>query len=232
MPETPIYGLPVEVPADQPGVTLTGGPSGTENILAEAVEDELSRIDSDISDANEAIVEAARGWRPIVFDTFSGQPPFTVDLTAGGKFPVGTFAATRVRARGSLQGGAGVVTMRINNDTTEDMHVSSLVRWVASDGSVADTDFAESTVWRLARWGSLTSRSNLECVIFHSDVSAIPSFQSSSRQLGSSAAASFVTECWGALSQSRQVSSLRFSTLAGDPDFAQFHYQIEGWVGP
>lgn len=46
MPSTPIYGLPYEAESDQPGVSLRApGP-----ILAEAVETELERIDTDVAD--------------------------------------------------------------------------------------------------------------------------------------------------------------------------------------
>lgn len=49
-PQTPIYGLPFEkFRGDEPGRTLNAGSTGTSPILAEQVEDELSRIDDDIA---------------------------------------------------------------------------------------------------------------------------------------------------------------------------------------
>lgn len=47
MPVTPVYSLPYELfPSDEPGITLHGGQAGNEAILAEAVEDELVRVDN------------------------------------------------------------------------------------------------------------------------------------------------------------------------------------------
>jgi hypothetical protein len=69
VPNTPIYALPFEqYPPDQPGITLHGGTSGLNPILAEEVENELVRIDNDISVANDdiaelqSIVQPGVGW--------------------------------------------------------------------------------------------------------------------------------------------------------------------------
>lgn len=230
---TPTYGLPFEVPGDRPGVTLSGGPTGTEaDILAEAVETELARIDSDVSDANAAIVEAAKGWVPIVESSFTGTPPFEVDLTVSGEFPAGTFSAVRIRARGSLVSNPGHVTMRINNDTTSALHDNARIRRNASDGSVDEATQGDGTIWRIGYWGTLAWRSNLECVIFHTGGTNTLSYQSESTSLGSTGAASFDTKLWGALASARLLDSLRFSTFDAASDFSDIEYQIEGWVGP
>jgi hypothetical protein len=50
-PTTPIYGLPYENDDSQPLSSISGGSSGTEAILAQAVEDELARIDDAVADA-------------------------------------------------------------------------------------------------------------------------------------------------------------------------------------
>lgn len=49
MPNTPIYGLPFENPSEQPGITLHGGVPPSSPILAEEVEEELQRIDTDVT---------------------------------------------------------------------------------------------------------------------------------------------------------------------------------------
>jgi hypothetical protein len=169
------------------------------------------------------------GWVSIVEDSFSGTPPFTVDLTQSGKFPAGTFSAVRIRARGSMSGSAGHVTIRVNNDSTTDMHVSARVRHNASTG---EDDFSQGpgTVWRIGRWGTIAGQSNLECTIYHTGVSNILSFSSNSKMLGSTAAVSFETVFWGALTESRLLSSLRFNTTDAASDFSAFNYQIEGYI--
>lgn len=45
MPFEPIYGLPYEAGSDLPGWSLTGGPDGTQPVLAEAVAAQLRRLD-------------------------------------------------------------------------------------------------------------------------------------------------------------------------------------------
>lgn len=50
MANTPVYGFDFESPDDLPGETLTGGQTGTHPILAEQVETELVRIESDVDD--------------------------------------------------------------------------------------------------------------------------------------------------------------------------------------
>lgn len=233
MPNTSIYGLPFEqTPDDQPGITLHGGTSGTETILAESVETELARIDQDITDANAAIVEAAKGWVPIVEDFFSGTPPFTVDLTVGGKYPAGTFSVVKIYATGSLSGSAGHVTMRVNNDITADLHESARIRQRASDGSVVDSALGTGTIWRIGRWGTLTGGSSLECTIFNTDTSNFLTFKSSSGAIGSTASVSHETRFWGRLNDSRLLDSLRFDTFDAAADYDGFAYQIEGWVAP
>lgn len=47
MPSTNIYNFPYEDIKDQPGHTLHGGQFGTDPILAQAVEDELSRVEGE-----------------------------------------------------------------------------------------------------------------------------------------------------------------------------------------
>jgi hypothetical protein len=195
--------------------------------LGEDVRDELVRIDGDV-----AIVQTdiGRGWRPIAAASFSGAPPFTVDLTQAGTFPAGTFHAVRIRARGSLTGSPGYITVRVNNDSTTDLHESVRISQVVSDGSVDSSAQGPGSVWRIGRWGTLTGRSNLECIIHHTGGSNILSCQSKSASMGSTAAASFISEFAGVLAASRLLSSLRFSTFDASSDISAFDYQIEGWA--
>lgn len=46
MPFEPSYGLPVEAGSDIPGWSLTGGPDGSQPVLAEAVAAQLRRLDN------------------------------------------------------------------------------------------------------------------------------------------------------------------------------------------
>jgi hypothetical protein len=49
MPFEPTYGFPYEAPSDIPGWSLTGGPDGSQPILAEAFAVQLRRIDDQLS---------------------------------------------------------------------------------------------------------------------------------------------------------------------------------------
>lgn len=51
MPTTEIYGFPYETLTDEPGWSLHGGQTGAELILAEEVEKQLSRVESELSTA-------------------------------------------------------------------------------------------------------------------------------------------------------------------------------------
>lgn len=51
MPTTEIYGFPYETLTDEPGWSLHGGQTGAELILAEEVERQLSRVESELSTA-------------------------------------------------------------------------------------------------------------------------------------------------------------------------------------
>lgn len=52
---TPVYGFPFESASDQPGITLNRGEFGLDPLLAEAVEEELIRIEGDVSDNSDRI---------------------------------------------------------------------------------------------------------------------------------------------------------------------------------
>src|SRR5690606_39581333 len=95
MPQTPVYGLPFEAPGDIPGHTLDGGPVGDQPILAEAVESELSRVDTDIAGLVEDIEEDVLGWTPIGAGEQSHVSAVVIDATAGGKYPPGTVSMMR-----------------------------------------------------------------------------------------------------------------------------------------
>lgn len=55
MPTTPVFGLPFEDASEQPGYTLTGGSSGLDPILAEAVEAAIATINASIQTALDAL---------------------------------------------------------------------------------------------------------------------------------------------------------------------------------
>lgn len=166
MPSTPTYGLPFEAPGDLPGHTLDGGPVGDQPILAEAVEAELSRIDGDVADLK---AEVARGWTPIGSGNESSN--FTIDLTAGGKFPAGTFELIRVHMRGSLTVDGVRIQVRVNADNTAGLHRHARWVWNADGSSLADSTAFDGTAWPVAEW-STANVGLAEFTIFRTNVSS------------------------------------------------------------
>jgi hypothetical protein len=118
----------------------------------------------------------------------------------------------------------------VNNDATTSLHRSAWVRRDASTGAVADSNRDAVTVWRLARFGTITGASNLEALIFNTGVSNVLSFRSEATAIGSTAAVSFEWRSWGDLAAARLLSSLRFSTFDAGSDISELDWQIEGWV--
>lgn len=78
---TPIYGFPYQELSDPPH-----GPNLGQD-LAEALETEIDRIDTDIADLKQ-------GWNFI--DSGRETTDFSIDLTAGGKYPAGTFRMIKI----------------------------------------------------------------------------------------------------------------------------------------
>ncbi len=169
------------------------------------------------------------GWVQIDSGSFSGTPPFTIDITQGGRFPAGTFSCIRFRGRGNTAT-ASWVTLRVNGDTTASMHESAWIRRQAGDGSV-DTSGRDSTsIWRLGSFGSFPGSSVFETTIMNTQVSNRLGFQSRGSSLGSTAAVSFTSETWGSLTESRLLDSLRISTFDPNSDFMNLDWQVEGLI--
>jgi hypothetical protein len=208
VPSTTVYDLPFEHEDDQPLHSLTGGSSGTEPILAEEVETELIRIDADVAAVQDAV---AVGWRPIIAGTETGN--FTIDLTASGEFPAGTFDLIQVRFRGSLSE-ESYLQVRVNGDSTADLHRRA--SWLISsvDGSVIDPHSADGTTWRIAQWSTGVSNTG-QIIIYNTDVSSILSCDASGFRASAGTTLRRRTEAHGFLTSARLLSSLTVFPVAG-----------------
>ena len=207
MPSTPTYGLPFEAPGDLPGHTLDGGPVGDQPILAEAVESELLRIDGDVADLQ---AEVARGWTPIGSGNESSN--FTIDLTAGGKFPAGTFEVMRLYMRGSLSTDGTLVQVRVNSDTTSGMHRAGWMIFTPSTGAT-EGDVRDATSWPVAQW-STANVGLAEVTIFNTHISTQLGYRANGYR-GGSTSARRVFEAGGDLLNSRLINSLQVFPFTG-----------------
>src|SRR5690606_32507836 len=143
MPTTPKYGFPAPNDNDQPDV-----PADI-LALAEAVEDEIERVDLDVQDVSDAAEAAGLGWVPINHGSASSIGNLDIDLTDGGRFPAGTFHEIEITLDGS-QDTAAVIICRVNNDSTAGLHRAGYVTWALSDGSVNSSESNTSTNrWKL-----------------------------------------------------------------------------------
>lgn len=234
MPATPIYGLPFEKPGDQPGISLHGGQAGGADILAEAVETELGRVDTTTADLQTQItglqgeIAALRdgtdglGWIFIDKGQHTGGN-FTIDVTAGGKFDPAEFSLIRWHARFDLDAAGGShVRCRINGDDTAGLHRTGSLVYDAA-GSLDITDHIVGTQWKLA-WGSTISVSTLMMQIWHTAVNpGLLSYQCYGTRHSDDPSVHRWNVSWGSLTAARTLSSLRiFAATAADGGLDQF----------
>ena len=209
MPSTTPYGFEFESLTDgEPTRTLNGGSAGTDPILAEQVNDEIQRVDSDLQELQEAV---SRGWEDI---TPAGGQVITDETVID--IPPETYDMIRVTIRGSLDG-EGYVSLRINNDSTPELHRRAWTVWQINDGSVATSGADDTTVWRMARWS--TAPNNIAwCTIYNTDVSSFLTMEGQGFRAAAGLATRERTEFYGALSATRLLSSLRFGGFLANVD--------------
>jgi len=205
VPLTPVYGLPYEASGDQPLHSLTGGSSGTEPILAEAVETELARLDNLIS-ALQAQIDAlkSRGWHDI---TPAGgviiEGNTTIQVPAAD-----TYDMIRVYARGSLNGD-GFLSMRINADNTADLHRRMRITFDPNAGTIQVGSSTSGTVWLAFPWSN-TANCTAEALLMNTDIPAALSYQAFSTNPRGASDERTMSLTGGDLGFNRTLSSIQF----------------------
>lgn len=214
MPTTPIYGLPFEHPDDdEPGITLHGGESGEEDILADAVEAQLQRIDGDVSD-----LQDAPGWVPIV----NG-----VTITSITNFPIepGVYSMLHVRLRGWLTD-VGRVGMRVNDDFTAGLHRTAWTAYRLDTGAAVDSNSLDTTIWSIAQWSTVVA--SAEAVIYGTDATARLNYEGHGFRPASGTTIRQKTLSGGDLASPRLLSSLTISSSTGS-NVDEIKVWIEGY---
>src|SRR5690554_3478008 len=202
MPLIPPYGLRVPEKSDQPDV------AGDMLNLGEDVRDELVRIDNDIAEIH---TELGRGWVPIGFGEENSN--FTIDLTAGGKFPAGTFALIRVHMRGSLTVDGVRIQVRVNADNTAGLHRHARWVWNSNDSSLADSSSFDGTAWPVAEW-STANVGLAEFTIFRTDATSQLDYVTQGYRGGGTGVRRLFL-AGGDLSTSRLLNSLQVFPVSG-----------------
>jgi len=215
MPQEPLYGFVYEANGEMPGHSLReGGPSG-DLILAEQVAEKFQSVDNDIADIQTVI---SQGWIPIGFGAETGN--FTIDLTAGGRFPAGTFSLIRVRMRGSLTVDGVRIQVRVNSDNTAGLHRHARWVWNANDSALADSSSFDGTAWPVAEW-STANVGLAEFTIFRTDVSGQLGYVTQGYRGGATGVRRLFL-AGGDLSSARLLSSLQVFPVSGAVNLCQW----------
>lgn len=146
------------------------------------------------------------GWTPVTAGVRgAGTGDFSVDVTDGGRFPVGTFSRLRLTMKGDLDA-AGTIRIRVNDDSTAGLHRTGMVVMDAG-GTVGPTHHAEGTTWYLAEWATVsTNTATVE--IFDTDGSNLLSYMGSGTRQSSSTTVHSISQAWGSLTASRLMSTI------------------------
>lgn len=222
MPQTPTYGFWFEQRGDEPGHSLraNAGPSGND-ILAEQVAAELSRIDSDVAgiDGRLTTVEGfgTPSWVQIASGSESNVATFVIS-----SIPTGEFRAVRLHLFGENETTVDPIRIRFNSDNTTALHKSGYVTKDAT-GTVQFSNFEDSEFWFVATWGTANGCS-AEVTIYNTHVSEACAFLGRGSRPASTAAGHQFTDSWGRLNEVRLLDSLRVSGPAGA------NFSVQWWL--
>lgn len=208
------YGFVYEDPnSDQPLSSLTGGSSGTYPILAEQVDDELSRVEGQVIadlDDRVAILEAVPsppGWVKIDSGSVSNVATFVIPA-----WEAEAYTALRLRMQGTASA-AGNIRVRCDDDNTADLHTWGLLVWDMGGDLEFNNFDATDTFWQVGQWG--TGTSNLELLIFNTGTEAVATYQSTAFRIGGAAGTTTRSFGGGRINSPRLVNTLRVSGPPG-----------------
>lgn len=224
-------GFVYEENNDVPAVTLRREATG--ETLAEQVQAKFVTADASISDLT-ARVSALEdgtggvGWIPISTGNTSGDD-FTLDLTAGGKFPdPPLWNVIKVFMRADLDA-AGYVECRINGDSDAVYRSSGLP--FDGQGNVDSQDswyFDTGLAWRIGHLSSV-STGTLEMTIFNADSNpGLFGFQCTSGRESDDDSAHRYTIAHGSTIATKTISSLFFQPSAGAASFVNAWWDVAG----
>ena len=222
MPETPIYGFSFETLDDAPGHSLHGGLDGTQPILAEQVESEISRVDDSSNELEDRIsLLETTGWKDIVHGELWTANPISI--------PANLYDMIRVRIGGSISGGAGTVTMQVNQESgNTSLHESAWMTWNPSATAILESAVFTGNAWTIGKWNSIAG-SFIELTILGTDQATNLPFSGTSTQVSDTGNVRRISRFSGRLASPRLLSRLSFFTVgSGTSIGSNFRIWIEG----
>jgi hypothetical protein len=165
------------------------------------------------------------GWRHI--GAAQETANFTIDLTAAGRFPAGTFRLIRVHFRGSITVDDVNLNCRVNSDSTAGLHERGFTVGSLADGAVAATGSSDATSWLLARWSTFAAN-NATITIYDTHLDTTISFQSTGIRVSSTDSAQQISEAGGRLNDSRLIDSLQVFPTSGA--VSSLRWTAEGYL--
>ncbi|MQB02027.1 MAG: hypothetical protein GEU78_17495 [Actinobacteria bacterium] len=182
-------------------------------------------------------------WEDLAFsidETIIGttQQRIASDTHTGGSFsitvPDGQFSTLRLTLRGALtEAGNDNIGLRINGDTTANLHNSTLVTRTAEAGNPVSaepegiTDLPASITWRIARWSAAVGCA-ATVDLFMTDIASLISFESHSvKPSTTSAAQRQHSYGWGRIEATRLLTSL-FVVTFGTNTFNSLKWWLDG----
>ena len=217
MPQTVPDGFEFEqFPGDEPGRTLHGGHAGDSPILAEQVQSKFVTTDSQIADLTSRVAAlengtSGPGWVPIATGASSGGS-FTIDLSAGGKFPSPPmWRQVRVTMRVDMST-PDLVLCRVNGDA-DAVYRSGSATFDSQVPASIDADnwhAAAATTWRVALLSTI-STGLIDMDLYHTNVNpGLLSFQARSSRQSDDPSAHRHTIASGSLVSAKTLQSLQF----------------------
>lgn len=170
------------------------------------------------------------GWNHIA----SGEETsnFTIDFTAGGLYPAGTFSMLEIRMEPFISTGNDFVVGQVNSISTANFHNRA---WsgedFATDGATASRNSANSgTRWALG-YISQQQGGMVKCWIAGTDEASNLPMESRSRRGGLSGSESNREwmECWGTVESNTLIDHLDIFTTSGNVSYAKW-YATGYWI--
>lgn len=218
MPTTPL-GVWYPGPNDTfpPGFSGAEGGTGWFEQLAESVDDAIEDY-------------VGPGWGHIAAGTVNAAAP-SIDVTAGGAFPAGTFAMVRLHFRGGFSTGSDFMSMRINGSTDAINTWGTYV--IGGDQAFKANSTGEGgALARLGHMGAPTAAQSMELTIYNTDVSSQCPWKSETTRFSTTVGTHRHSVGWGALDADRLLSSIQIRAVDLGARNVVGRWWLEGYLQP
>lgn len=146
------------------------------------------------------------GWETIVPGVIHSANPYQI--------PVGVYDMVRITLAGSMDGDAGTVTMRVNEDSTSNLHESAWMTWNPESEAILEGAGFTGTSWTIAKWNGVQG-SYAELTMLATHIATNIPFSGHSTQVSSTEGVRRISRFSGRLAADRQLSSVSLLTSGG-----------------